>query len=62
MTTPVNFFNLLSFTITWYIFFAESKYAVKTKIIAADFSLGPKAVEFVKNEVGSLPINILGKC
>lgn len=37
----------------------EIKYFVKTKIIAADFSLGPKAVEIVKEKLGGLPINIL---
>lgn len=43
------------------LFLTESKYSVKTKVIAADFSLGQKAVELVKKEVGSIPINILGE-
>ncbi|XP_028154997.1 inactive hydroxysteroid dehydrogenase-like protein 1 [Diabrotica virgifera virgifera] len=37
----------------------EAKYFVKTKIIAADFSQGKKAVDIVKEKVGILPINIL---
>ncbi|VEN56439.1 unnamed protein product [Callosobruchus maculatus] len=37
----------------------ESKYFVKTKIIAADFTEGQKAVDIVKEELGALPINIL---
>ncbi|XP_023029896.2 hydroxysteroid dehydrogenase-like protein 1 isoform X2 [Leptinotarsa decemlineata] len=37
----------------------EEKYFVKTKIIVADFSLGKKAVDTVKDAVGILPINIL---
>ncbi|KAL3282384.1 hypothetical protein HHI36_005569 [Cryptolaemus montrouzieri] len=37
----------------------ESKYSVKTKIIAADFSTGRKAIEVVKEEIGGIPIGIL---
>ncbi|XP_018562623.1 inactive hydroxysteroid dehydrogenase-like protein 1 [Anoplophora glabripennis] len=37
----------------------ESRFSVKTKIIAADFSLGRKAVEVVKEEIGKLEIDIL---
>ncbi|CAG9859567.1 unnamed protein product [Phyllotreta striolata] len=37
----------------------ETKYMVKTKTIAADFSLGQKAVDTVKEKLGVLPINIL---
>uniref|UniRef100_A0A1Y1M4L3 Inactive hydroxysteroid dehydrogenase-like protein 1 n=2 Tax=Photinus pyralis TaxID=7054 RepID=A0A1Y1M4L3_PHOPY len=37
----------------------ESQYKVKVKIITADFSNVPKAIEAVKRELGELPIGIL---
>ncbi|KAF7279265.1 hypothetical protein GWI33_007462 [Rhynchophorus ferrugineus] len=37
----------------------ENLYRVKIKLIQADFSLGKKAVDLVKEEVGKLPIGIL---
>ncbi|KAJ8916302.1 hypothetical protein NQ315_016443 [Exocentrus adspersus] len=37
----------------------ESRFTVKTKIIAADFSLGLEAIRKVKEEVAKLPIDIL---
>lgn len=37
----------------------ESQYSVKTKIIAADFSLGEKAIDIIKKEIGSTEIGIL---
>lgn len=49
--------------IIFYLLFSilEEKYVVKTKIVAVNFSLGHKAVNIVKEQVGQLPINILGK-
>lgn len=39
----------------------EADFEVKTRTIAADFSTGPKAIEIVREELGDLPIGILGK-
>lgn len=44
-----------------YIYVSESEFSVKTKIIAADFTKGAAAINRVKEELGSLPIGILGK-
>ncbi|XP_025835913.1 hydroxysteroid dehydrogenase-like protein 1 [Agrilus planipennis] len=37
----------------------ETQCGVKTKVIAVDFSQGPKAVETVRRELGSIPVGIL---
>lgn len=42
-------------------FSIETEFEVKTRTIAADFSTGPKAIEIVRQELGDLPIGILGK-
>lgn len=35
---------------------------MKTRTIAADFSTGSKAIDIVREELGDLPVGILGKC
>lgn len=35
---------------------------MKTKIIVADFGRGEQVVQHIKDEVGKLPIGILGMC
>lgn len=41
--------------------FAETEFAVKTKTIAVDFSTCPKAIDIVKEELGTTQVGILGK-
>ena len=44
-----------------FLYFTESKYPVKTKWIAADFSQGISVYDHIKNELSGIPVGILGK-
>lgn len=39
---------------------SEADFEVKTRTIVADFSTGSKAIEIVREELGDLPVGILG--
>jgi hypothetical protein len=38
----------------------ESQFRVKTKTIAADFSKGQSAFDVIEEEIGDIPVGILG--
>ena len=51
MKMPLNNFTLL---------LPESKFQVKTKTIAADFSKGQPAFDVIEEELRDIPVGILG--
>lgn len=46
---------------TFFFYFAESQYKVKTKWIAADFAKGREVYDQIEKELAGIDVGILGK-